>query len=221
MWEMHMRMPYIFAAAASVALTLFSSPSAAELIRSDLPLWAGFEDGIEPFPYSAESRIGFATHFSLGDWRWTYSDCQGESCTKWIRVDLASVFHGGFSWQESDDGEHFSSQSREIALIIPLGATQIGSELYVIQIGARGGSEYLLASIENPDAPILRSMLILDPECTEETDNVEIREGDSVASILTRYCVVTSRETLRQLAEEALARPPQATFERVRAVEEN
>jgi hypothetical protein len=199
-----------------------SIASADDLIRSDLPLWAETEEGVQPFSVNIEGGgFGVGSNFELGDWQWCDWGDQGDDCYWWVRLEIGSAIHPRFHWSEGDDVTNFSDSGSEIVIFAPLGETEAGQSLRAVQIGFRGGSRYLLISVMPPEDGLIEHITILDAECEDGAEDIQLRRADFLTIYLTDYCAVASNDALRRLAEESLARPPLATLTWVRESEEN
>jgi hypothetical protein len=204
--------------AGALALLLVSvlAASADELVRSDLPLWSNGGDGVWPESFASDTGVGHRTIFMTGDWRVTRRDCkeaeQSDACQSWLRLSIASVFHGGFIIETAPSRPALNSSSDgHVGIIAELHARRRGARLYALQLGFQGGSTYWLLSAP-ADSPI-RKLSRLDVRCGDGLDRARWREAKPRGYYLTGYCVVADRRALRLMAEAALNRPPLASWE--------
>jgi len=90
-------------------------------------------------------------------------------------------------------------------------------DLYAIELGARGGSDYLI--VHAPHEMPIKRLTVLDIQCEDDNGrakvmrDVELRRNDKSVVQPTDYCVVKSVLGLRALALEALKRKPLAVLE--------
>jgi hypothetical protein len=194
---------------------------AEELVRSDLPLWSNGGEGVWPADATSENGSpGHYTIFQPGDWRITARDCEGaersDACQSWLRLSIASVFHGGFIFETASSRSALGSSSDGgVGVIAELETRRRGTKLFALQMGFRGGSTYWLLSVAE-GTPIKR-LTRLDVRCSDAGGHW--RERKPRGYYLTGYCAVADKVALRLMAEAALNRPPLSTWEWIRSDE--
>ncbi len=202
------------------AAVLLSVSARAETIRSDLPLSVRFApkapQELWPAPFEAEGSFGYASPISLGDWRYTDLECTEDEpaaeCTSWYRLELASVFHGGFVLTHAREREYLDHADGKFAMILELGAVGAGHEgekLYALQLDTVG-SEYILLTGSDKGFTTTLNALITDCEGAGWWSwlfrGYRERASASVGIRRTNYCVVKSVAGLRRLATRAAAK---------------
>lgn len=199
----------------ALLLTLLAAPALADgyvPLRSDLPVLKGRPDAIWPQVSVDDSGFSAASIIALGDWKRTESNCfEGESCESWLRLDIMSIFHGGYVIAQASSRDDLDATG-EPGRIAELGggSTVGGANLFAIQIGIRGGSAYILVSA--PDETPIKHLTVLDSDCAH-SGAARLRDAGAVAALYTSYCVVDSWAALKRLAVAALNRPPLAKLE--------
>ena len=207
-----------------LSVVLLAAPVAAGpalLVKADVPLWSENHPDVWPRALGGD-RIGYASIFPFGDWRRIDRKCTAEvgsaDCESWWRLELASLFHGGYSLGFAEMRAQLASRSRgDIAVIAELGATRGDQKLFAVQVGFRGGSEYILLSA--PATPAVKQATVLDPRCEDAGPHSTIRRGPFSSMFITDYCAVRDREGVLLMARAAANRPPLATLEWVGASE--
>jgi hypothetical protein len=82
-----------------------------------------------------------------------------------------------------------------------LGAAD-GRELWALQLGARPGSEYLLLA-RSPAGGLVDHFDVLQRRC----DGRQLRRGEPLDILITRYCNITSKSELVALARRMAKLP--------------
>ena len=217
-----------------LAVVSFSAPSTragdavvrfaeSTIIRSDLPLWGEADDGVWPLAFFDKNELGQKSIFALGDWRRRDGDCIGDvssmdQCISWFRLEIYGVIHGGYVINQAYEKGGLNTAQSEPSVIAELGrapGVNSGTMLYAIQIGFRRGSDYLLVAAPAENA--IRHLSILAVDCSGGERSwvkfgYRMRELSDSARFMTGfktdYCVVKNRDALRNLAIQALNRPP-------------
>lgn len=188
------------------------------LIRSDLPLWTGeAAENLWPRHFFDQDTFGCASNVQFGDYRLTEPDESGgpggPGFESWWRLGNYGVFHCAYMFSRAGEQTELTLGFENHAWIVELGEQTTGAgtvELLALQIGARGGSTYLLLS--RPKEPALSGHLtVLNPTCPRGA----IRRTQSLDVWLTDYCVVSSQNALRRMARDAAKKPPVGNLELV------
>jgi hypothetical protein len=200
---------------ASLVLALVALSAAAQaepperhrdLIHSDLPLWGNGSGATWPRAFSEGDSFGCTSRMPFGDWRYEELDA-GEDPT-WYRVTNYGAFHCFMMVRDAEERIALSGREANPAFLIELG-TAIGNdgpvELWLLQRGARPGSDYLLLA-RRPAPGRIESFDILQRECP----GGRTRDGPGLGILLTRYCAINSRRELAALARRMARRPPLA-----------
>ena len=194
---------------------LSASASCAELVRSDVPMWSEVDDGVWPHGIVDDKTIGHGSIFMLGDWRRVDRTCSAPEtspdCESWLRLEIASVFHGGFSIDAAETRGNLDNSTGRSSLIVELRSGRRGLNLYAIQLGFMGGSEYWIASA--PNRSPITNLSLLDARCDDAGSYAHRRSAKFQSHWLTTYCVVQSKRALHLMSEAAINRPPIATLE--------
>lgn len=182
-------------------------------LRTDVPFWSEYEDGVWPQRAVGPDFIGFGSRFALGDWTRTDADCTRENCKTWVRLRIRGASDGGFIWEEASEPQDLDSYSADVAVIAELADIDDHTKLYAVQIGFSTGSSYLIVSVTEPAEGLIKRMTILAPDCSKRRRGVTIRRASVSSVFLTEYCVAQSKAALRQLALDALNRTPLGVLE--------
>lgn len=174
---------------AALFMTLSAVPAparageAADLIHSDAPLWTPGNDKVWPRHFTDGDSFGCVHPIKLGLWRYDAAD--GDFDDAWRRFDNYGVFHCWMNVSEGPDLKSFE-KSRP-GFLVQLGSAG-GKELWVLQLGARPGSDYLLLA-RPPGTGAIDRFEVLQRQCPKG----RMRGGPSLDILLTRYCAINSR----------------------------
>lgn len=108
------------------------------------------------------------------------------------------------------DRDHFAPEGSKVSWFVELGRTNKGQnevELWVLQSGARPGSDYLLLAT-SPASGLIKSFDLLSVICPSEFQ----RKGHAPDIWLADYCAINSPAELRAFAQEMAKRPPVGTL---------
>jgi hypothetical protein len=180
-------------------------------VRSDLPLsfdeqWP-IGDGISTFSI-----------FLTGDWQIRFLGPYPLN-PMWLRWQM--FLHANFVFSQASERQYLAHVGDEIGIVGKLGGVPgEHRDLYAIEFGGRGGSDY--AIVLAPQQTPIRSLTVLDVQCTIIIRDVELRQTDDIRiPYPSDYCAVKSVAGLRALALAALNREPVATLEWVGEVPAN
>ncbi len=209
--------PHRRPAALALAAALLAAPAVAQSppLRSDLPLWSGSEANVYPQHFADDDSFGCASIVRSGLWRWVEPD--GET-SQWLLFRNRGAIHCAFDVTRGEAETGFETAIGDTAFFVRLGEVRLGArttELFALQLGFRGGSEYVLLSAPRTRDVRLR-FAVLDSACRPSRRLSE--PADVWAS---DYCVVRTRAALLAVARAAALRAPTATLEFVRAVPES
>ncbi len=197
-------------AAAAVAIGLSASPAAAQiLLRSDLPLWTDRSaEGFWPRSFSDQESFGCESRLRFGDF--VVSELQpaleptSGDPREILRIANYGYVHCAYIVRRDFEDE-IATADGKYAWAIELGIEPVGRdrlEMMALQIGAAGGSEYIVvAQAEGADWTDLR---ILDLHCPEGA----LRDAGRIDLWSTAYCGVESKAQLETMARQAAHRPP-------------
>jgi hypothetical protein len=184
-------------------------------VRSDLPLTFA-----QSWPQADHQGLSAASLFALGDWRSTRLGCSPGApiCVTWLRWNFGSVFDPFFTFSLAAQQQYLAHVYDDAGVVGELGRVpgRESLDLFAIQFGTRGGSEYVIVSASR-ERPIKR-LTVLNVQCEDEngdqiqTPDVELRRS-GMGIQPTDYCAVRSAEGLRNLALAALARKEVAVME--------
>ena len=197
-----------------IGLLLGGTPVAAQdvMLRADLPLWTGAEgEELYPMHFSDGDSFGCSSNVQFGDYREVYAnDPEHET---WWRIGNYGVFHCGLLFSQASErtGLDFGFRDHAWTIVLDKVRTPYGElELLALQIGARGGSTYLLLSRFTAGG-VTATMNVLDPVCPRGAT----RQRPHFDSWRTDYCAVASQSALRRIARAAARRPPVSVLEYV------
>lgn len=194
-------------------LTSWTPVSAQEvMLRADIPLWTGAEgEELYPMHFYDQDSFGCSSNVQFGDYREVHADSPERET--WWRIGNYGVFHCGLLFSQASERTdlHFGFRDHAWTIVLDKVRTPNGeAELLAIQIGARGGSTYILLSRSTADG-LNATMNVLDPVCPRGS----VRQKAGFDSWRTDYCAVASQSALRRIAREAVRRPPVSVLEYV------
>jgi hypothetical protein len=184
-----------------------------DLIHSDLPIFGSGDDNKWPQHFSDDGSFGCTSRVAFGDWAFRETGAEDEDDVVWYRFTNYGVFHCWANTIRADEREELDKADFKPSFFVLLGTAKVdGSdvELWALQIGARPGSEYLLLS-RAPGESLIERFNVLQSACPR----ANVREGDALDTLLTRYCAINSRRELNRLARRMAQLPPHGTLIRV------
>lgn len=195
----------------TMAISLLCGPAAAQiLLRSDLPLWTDpSAEGFWPRSFSDSESFGCLSKFRLGDFEFrphqeADSDARADSPKALWRMENYGVFHCAYVLRRGS-GSNVETAPWSYAWVVELGEERMAAqtlELLAFQIGASGGSEYVVVS--QPSGGDWSQLAVLDLQCPRGA----LRDAGSIDIWATGYCAVESKAALRRMARSAASRPP-------------
>ena len=186
-----------------------------DLIHSDVPLWAAEFAGVWPRAFSDSDGFGCANRLRNGDWRY---EEPGERSPTWYRLTSRNVIHCVMRVRDADERENLGGVHPVPSFLINLGTAsgpQGSIELWILQRGARPGSDYLLLA-RTPAPGLVSSFDVLQRECPRG----RMRRGPELNGLMTRYCAINDRRELTQLARRMAQRPPLGRLTFMESVED-
>lgn len=207
---------------AILVAALFCAPSANgqavdeiadDILHSDLPIFGHGDDNKWPQHIDVEDSFGCASRVAFGDWVFRERETEDEDDVLWYRFSNYGVFHCWANTFRADERERLDSADFQPSFFVFLGSAKANGsdiELWVLQIGARPGSEYLLLS-RDPAQGLIERFDVLQSVCPR----ANVRDAGSLDILLTRYCAINSRSELRRLARRMAQRPPRGSLIRV------
>ena len=189
-------------------------------VRSDLPLTFA-----EKWPRALSdpaAGIGMESVFAAGDWRSQRAECPYENkqqCVAWLRWDFGGILAPYFVFSQAWERQYLTHAFQDVGIVGALGRgpPPESLDLFAIQFGERGGSEYLLVSASRDQ--LIKRFTVLSVACRDDNGkptrlpDVELRGRGLVSGWFTDYCVAKSAAGLRALAVAALGRKPVAVME--------
>ena len=172
------------------------------LVHADEPLWAPGSDNVWPKHFISKNEFGCIHPIGLGDWKFTPQDGDVDFET-WYRITNYGVFHCWMNVSEGSDPESQSHSRPSFLIRISEGGPM---ELWVMQIGAVPGSNYLLLS-RPPEGGLISQFNVLQHQCHRS----QTRGGPSLDILKTRYCISTRKELIA-LARRMASLPPRGTL---------
>lgn len=215
--------------AAAVATAFIAAHTAcAAPLRSDVPLWPSGGDNVWPQSITSKDELGFTSIVGVGDWRLHYADCEGDGddCFTWLRIGFFSVIDGGFTVGEARTRKGLDDAISEPAFFVALPKLDRsdGAKVFVLQIGFRAGSRYLL--LRGHGKPLYKQFDVLDGSCEGagatawSSLGYRERRAPEHGFFRTDYCAVRTVNGLERLAVKALSPKPEQTMEFVGAADE-
>lgn len=178
----------------------------ADVIHSDLPLFRGGEH-VWPQPFGDEDAFGCVSRVAFGDW--VFRDQHGEDSV-WYRVQNYGVFHCWALLGRSSERRQLEGADLKPAFFVFLGKAEVEDderELWVAQIGARPGSEYVLLARSPAEGPI-EAFEVLQTRCPPS----HVRDAGQLDILLTRYCALNTQADLVRLARQMAQLPAVGTL---------
>jgi hypothetical protein len=198
-------------ASSDTQLESAAEPPYHDLLHSDLPLFDDeFEDKwprhiTDPDPniisIGCESRIAF------GDW--VLQDAASE-VTGWYRIRNYGAFHCFALLGVADELESLEAAELRPAFFAYLGNEEVAGrtrEMWVIQVGARPGSDYVLLAREAGGGQI-ESFEMLQARCLKRM----VRDKSRMDGLRADYCAVNSIADLRPLLRQSFRLPALGKF---------
>lgn len=197
-------------AVAAVAIGFMAGPAEAQiLVRSDLPLWADpSAENFWPQSFDDEDGFGCASKLRLGDFVVSEVEPSVEPGSDDPKEILRLVNYGAFHCAyivRRDYEEQIEHADGNYAWAIELGVESVGTdrlEMMALQIGASGGSEYVV--VAQPEGRDWTELLILDLHCPEGA----LRDAGHIDVWSTAYCGIGSRAQLEAMARQAAHNAP-------------
>ena len=186
---------------------------ATDLLHSDLPIFGYGNDEEWPRPLNDGDSIGCISRVGYGDWVFRENDADVGVGAQWYRFSNYGVFHCWTKIFRAYEQRKLDYVDSHPSFFVSLGTINIDKrdiELWVIQIGARPGSEYLLLSRVPADG-MIEKFDVLQTACPL----ANVRDAGSLDILRTRYCAVNSRSDLIRLARTMAMRPPIGTLSHV------
>lgn len=177
---------------------LCAAPACAQepdLVHSDRPLWSPGTDAVWPQHFTDGDTFGCAHRLRLGDW--LYKPTEGDD--QWYRFGNYGVFHCWMTISHGDAPRAFGD-SRP-AFLISLGREH-DKELWVLQLGARPGSDYILLAGAPGKGSITR-FEVLQRLCPKAS----VRGGPPLDILQTRYCSINTKSEMLALARRMAKLP--------------
>lgn len=184
-----------------------------DLLHSDLPIFGRGADNEWPQHFYDDESFGCTSRVAFGDWIFRKSDAEVEDDVLWYRFSNYGAFHCWANTFRASERAELDGADFYASFFVFLGSTRVNGsdiELWTVQIGARPGSDYLLLS-RGPAEGLIEKFNVLQAACPRSN----VRDAGSLEILLTRYCVVNSRNELIRLARRMAQRPPLGTLTRV------
>lgn len=197
------------AALASIALCLSAAPAFAQsndLLRSDLPLWGDYDDQ-NVWPHSFVAGVDFGCVYWLsGRYRRVLFSFDhegrrpGDDEVAWVEFQNRGIFHCAMGLADADGPTGPTSNAR-FAFLIDLQPDRPDNDLFALQVGLRGGSEYWL--LRRRLAETGGAFDLLGAECPERLE----RRAELATVFRTDYCATAAKSDVIDMAKAAALRP--------------
>jgi hypothetical protein len=184
-----------------------------DIIHSDLPIFGYGGDNEWPQHIVSDDSFGCASRVAFGDWELRERDAKAKDPRDWYRFTNYGVFHCWANTFRAYEREKLDGADFRPTFFAFLGSTKTNGaevELWVVQMGARPGSEYLLLS-RVPGDGLIDRFDVLQTACPR----AKVRDAGSLDILLTRYCAINSRNELARFARQMVQLPPRGSFTRV------
>jgi hypothetical protein len=190
---------------------------AEDLIHSDLPLYGDETDDKWPrsFANAEGGEFGCVSRVSFGDWRLRRSGEDDEDSDSWYRIRNYGAFHCFALVANAYGRKDLPRTDSRSSFFVLLGQAR-GVELWVLQMGGRPGSDYLLLA-RKPGEGMVASFDVLQQDCPKRNR----RKGNSIDILRTDYCSINSKSELVRLAQRMARLKPLGTLTREADVPED
>jgi hypothetical protein len=178
-------------------------------LHSDLPLFGPEKDEVWPRSFIDDESFGCTSRVAFGDWAFRKTGEAAEDAT-WYRFSNYGAMHCWANVSRAWERARLEGADVHSSFFVLIGdATVSGKriELWLVQTGARPGSDYLLLSREPADALIDR-FDVLQVVCPR----ANVRDRGSLGIIITRYCAINSRREMLKFAHRMAQLPPLGTL---------
>lgn len=199
----------LFAASLTASAPAISAepPHPPELVHADTPLWRPYEDGdVWPTQFSNDRGMGCAYPVKLGDWRLTesaqpdavqYFQLTGEGFIHCWLLASRGVDHR----QRVEAAPEIQFEKPKLGFLIKIGRAT-GRDLWLLQLGARPGSDYILLA-RQPTTKLVDRFDVLQRICPKGRR----RGGFGLDIAATDYCSINTRTAMVAFAK-SMARLP-------------
>jgi hypothetical protein len=199
---------------AGCLLLLVPTSASAQLgtVHADLPLWTKDWDQMWPHSFHSEDSFGCASKVAFGDWRFdpALAPADDEDAPSlretWLRLTNYGVFHCyAIARRAYEAGDLAKAEAEYSHFVQPgkMGQLADGRELWLLQIGGRPGSDYLLLA-RKPVEGIIKTFEVLALDCPKRF----VRSAGSIDILSTSYCSINSRGDLIAFARRMAKQPP-------------
>ncbi|HEX4695661.1 hypothetical protein [Sphingomonas sp.] len=176
------------------------------LIHADLPLFgSGTKEMWPQHIDSSNGDIGCTSRVAFGIWRYRDTD-NDEYDSGWRLVRNYGVFHCWAMFSSSEQRDDLPKAPTQPGFFVMIGKAGT-KELWVTQIGARPGSDYVLLS-RTPTKGIIKQFDVLQRDCPKSMR----RDPPNLDILITKYCAINSRDDLLALARRMVKLPPLGTL---------
>ena len=190
--------------AAPAAAQDVTDPPAADLIHADLPLFGDGTEEMWPQHFTeADGDFGCNNRVAFGTWKLHFAGkSEDRFDDRWYRFANYGVFHCFALVSDAEKRHDLKTSTSQPSFFILIART-FDRELWVLQRGARPGSDYILLS-RKPDTGVIKQFEVLQRACPDALK----RKSAHIDILLTDYCAVNSRGDLIELARKMAKLPP-------------
>jgi len=173
---------------------------AQERVHSDLPLFSGEHEELQPHSIVDPGSIGCASRIATGDWKYVEKREDREPEVEWLRLRNYGAIHCAATEEWDYDREQSGGRGFKYSWFVQLGAAKRANstvELWALQSGARPGSDYLLLA-RTPSPGLIKNFEVLPIECPKRFE----RKGNGPDIWRSDYCAINTAEQLRLFAKQ-------------------
>jgi len=177
-----------------------------DLVHSDLPLFSSSTDIVWPQSFQDSESFGCASRIEFGIWVLRREDPEFGVDASWYLFANYGSIHCYAMVTEASLRDEVEQAPMRLSWFVPLGDVDVNGEareLWVIQIGARPGSDYLLLLRSPSDEGRITSFDMLQTDCPSEL----VRDAGALGIARTRYCSINDRPTFLAFARNMAKRP--------------
>lgn len=180
-----------------------ADPPAVDLIHADLPLFGDGTEEMWPQHFTdPDGDFGCTSRVAFGTWKLRFAGKnEGRFDDQWYRFANYGVFHCFALVSDAGRRDDLKTSTPQPSFFVLIAKTT-DRELWVLQRGARPGSDYILLS-RKPETGIVKQFDVLQRACPDALK----RKGAKIEILLTDYCAVGSRDDLVELARKMAELP--------------
>lgn len=183
---------------------------ASDLLHSDLPIFGHGGENESPQRFFTTDTFGCGSRVDFGDWALRDTGEADNRRASWFRIRNYGAVHCFAQVWRAYERSGLDGGTPQPSFFVELDRVRVDGvekELWVLQMGALPGSEYLLLA-RAPGDGLIQRFDVLQSDCPRS----QVRDAGALDILLTRYCAVDSRRQLVSLARRMARHPPRGTL---------